>query len=293
MQSRVAWLFRSPTVEIVDWRCGGHAGPLGGEEWNDVHEVVVARRGAYVRRIGREEVFVDPGTVAFGHPGESYRVRHPLPGGDACSAFRFPAAAVADALGSRDSDDSRAVRFPAVSAPIDGPAYLLHRLAVRAAADPAAVPIEVEERAQAFLRKAVDSAGARRADAQHRARLTRRAVDQAWHARELLARRYRERLSLTHLAGEVGCSPFHLSRVFASVFGLPIHRVLVRLRLREALERLLATTEGVSAVAYATGFASHSHLTDGFRHEYGCPPSAVRKLRPPDLAALRAAAPIR
>ena len=294
MESRVAWLFRSPTVEIVDWRCTGHAGPLAGEEWSDVHEVVVARRGAYVRRIGREEVFVDPGTVAFGHPGEAYRVRHPLPGGDACSAFRFPAAAVADALGSRESDpdDSRAVRFPAGSAPIDGPAYLQHRLAVRAAADPAAVPIEVEERAHAFLRKVVDSAGVR-ADARRRARSTRRAVDQAWHARELLARRYRERLGLTHLAGEVGCSPFHLSRVFASVFGVPMHRALVRLRLREALERLLATTEGVSAVAYATGFASHSHLTDTFRHEYGCPPSAVRKLRPPDLGALRAAAPIR
>jgi AraC-like DNA-binding protein len=249
-----------------------------------------------VRRIGREEVFVDPGTVTFGHPGETYRVRHPLAGGDACSAFRFPAAAVADAVSSRDSDadDGPAVRFPATSAPIDGPAYLLHRLAVRAAADPGAVPIEVEERAQAFLRRVVDSAGGRRADPRRPARLTRRAVDQAWHARELVARRYRERLDLTHLAGEVGCSPFHLSRVFTSVFGLPIHRALVRLRLREALERLLATTtEGVSAVAYATGFASHSHLTDGFRREYGCPPTAVRRLRPPDVGALWARAPMR
>ena len=289
MESRLAWLFRSPTVEIVDWRCAGHAGPFAGEEWNDVHEVVVARRGAYVRRIGREEVFIDPGTVAFGHPGETYRVRHPLPGGDACSAFRFPAAAVADALRARESgsDDGAAIRFPAGSASIDGPAYLLHRLAVRAAADPGAVPIEVEERAHAFLGAVIDCASGRRADARRRARPTRRAVDQAWHARELLARRYRERLALTCLAGEVGCSPFHLSRAFAAVFGLPIHRALIRLRLRDALERLLETTEGVSAVAYATGFASHSHLTDVFRHEYGCPPSAVRKLRPPDLSALR------
>lgn len=120
-----------------------------------MHEIVVARRGAYVRRIGREEVFVDPGTVAFGHPGETYRVRHPLRGGDACSAFRFPAAAVAEALCAPDSgsDDGHAVRFPAGSARIDGPAYLLHRLAVRAAGDPGAVPIEVEERAQAFLHR--------------------------------------------------------------------------------------------------------------------------------------------
>lgn len=292
MEPRVTWLFRSPTVEVVDWRCAGHAGPFAGEEWNDAHEVVVARRGAYVRRVGREDVFVDPGTVAFGHPGETYRVRHPLSGGDACSAFRLPAAVAAEVVRPDDSavEDRPVVRFPAASAPLDGRAYLLHRLAVHAATDPAAVPIEVEERALAFLQAVVESAagGARRSTARSRARSTRRAVDQVWHAREVLARRYRDRLRLTDLAGEVGCSPFHLSRLFHAVVGVPIHRALVRLRLRDALERLLATTDGVSAVAYATGFASHSHLTDAFRREYGCPPSTLRRLGSRDLIPLRA-----
>lgn len=297
MESRVTWLFRSPTVEIVDWRCAGHVGPFAREEWNDAHEVVVARRGAYVRRVGQEDVFVDPGTVAFGHPGETYRVRHPLPGGDACSAFRLPAAVAAEVVRPGDSgaEDRPVVRFPAASAPLDGHAYLLHRFAVRAAADPAAVPIEVEEWALAFLEAVVESAGggAGRPRAEPRARSTQRAVDQVWHARELLARRYRERLWLTDLAREVRCSPFHLSRVFRAIAGLPIHRALLRLRLRDALERLLETTDGVSAVAYATGFASHSHLTDAFRREYGCPPSAVRRLGSRDLVPFRAQARIR
>ncbi|HTC23546.1 MAG TPA: helix-turn-helix domain-containing protein, partial [Gemmatimonadales bacterium] len=66
-----------------------------------------------------------------------------------------------------------------------------------------------------------------------------------------------------------------------------IHRAQRRLRLRDALERLLSTTDGVSAVAYATGFASHSHLSDAFRREYGCPPSAIRRLSPRAVARLQ------
>jgi AraC-like DNA-binding protein len=114
-----------------------------------------------------------------------------------------------------------------------------------------------------------------------------------WRTREAVARRYRERLTLADLGREVKCSPFHLSRQFTAVVGVPIHRVLLRLRLRDALEMLLATKDGVSAVAYATGFSSHSHLADAFRREYGCAPSAVRRLGSRDLTALRARAGIR
>jgi len=30
-------------------------------------------------------------------------------------------------------------------------------------------------------------------------------------------------------------------------------------------------------VAYASGFSSHSHLTDAFRREFGCSPSRIRR----------------
>jgi len=294
MRSHFRRLCRGPTMEIIDWRCAGHAEPFAAEEWSDVHEVVVARRGAYVRRAVGEDVFVEPGTVAFCHPGEAYRVRHPLPGGDVCSAFRLPADVARELLQATDpaAADRPVPRFPVSSTPVDGRTYLLHRLAVCAAADPATAPFEVEERAFGFLVAAVASAsaGARARRGGSSARRTRRHVEQAWCAREVLARRYREHLGLSDLARDVGCSPFHLSRLFTALVGLPIHRAVLRLRLRDALERLLATRDGIAAVAYATGFASHSHLTDAFRREYGYPPSAVRRLGARDLSAVRSRA---
>lgn len=295
MQVDARTLFSSVTMRIVDWRCLGHGPePFGGEEWNDAPEIVVVRRGAFVRRVGGRDLLVDPGSVAFHDPDQEYRVRHPL-GGDACSAFRLTHAAAAELLDpagpGRDESGPRPVRFPRALAPLDGRAFLLHRMAVRAAQDPAATPVEVEERAARFLRAALASAAGSELRARDRAPRTRHAAEYAARAREIVARRYREPLTLGSIARDVGCSPFHLHRMVTAVAGIPLHRLIVRLRLRDALERLIATRDSVSAIAYATGFASHSHLTDVFRREYGCPPSAVRGRtaraavrRAPDLA---------
>jgi AraC family transcriptional regulator len=61
----------------------------------------------------------------------------------------------------------------------------------------------------------------------------------------------------------------------------------MRYRLRQALELVLDSMAGLSEVAYATGFSSHSHLTDAFRREYGCTPSRARRSSPAEIRALR------
>ena len=104
----------------------------------------------------------------------------------------------------------------------------------------------------------------------------RRAAEYAGRVSEVVAARYREPLTLAGIAAEVGVSPFHLSRLVTAANGVPIHRMILRRRLRDALELLLETSEGISRIALAVGFASHSHLTDAFRREYGIPPRAVR-----------------
>ena len=298
MQAHVRTLFGSGLLRIVDWRCNGHAPePFGGEEWNDAHEVVVVRRGGFVRRAGGHDVFLDPGTVAFTHAHESYQVRHPLPGGDACSAFRLAPAAAAELMADGESggEEREQVRFPALSAPLDGRAFLLHRLALQAASSRDVTPLEVEERAAGFLRAAVAAAGhpgpaGRRDEAVRR---QQKDSDRVALVREVVARRYREPLTLHDIARQVGCSPFHLHRLVRAHAGVPIHRLVLRLRLREALERLLDTGDGVSAIAYATGFASHSHLTDTFRREYGVAPTTVRRLAAGELRPLRERARVR
>ncbi|HVE80230.1 MAG TPA: AraC family transcriptional regulator [Gemmatimonadaceae bacterium] len=270
-------LFASDIVRVADWRCPGHD---QGEraEWGEGHAVVVTRRGAFVREVEGERFFLDAASAAFWHPDEEYRVRHPVPGGDHCSVFELPPGAAAALVGrSLDASDAepRRARFPRRQAPLDGPAYLLHARAFRLAADAEAGALAVEEAAVAFLHAAVAAA---RDGAPAGQPPTRQAAEYAARVRALLARRWAEPLSLGDIARAVGCSPFHLSRLVAAREGITIHQLRLKLRLRAALERLLDTREDVAAIAFAVGFASHSHLGDAFRREFGTTPSAVRRL---------------
>jgi AraC family transcriptional regulator len=53
--------------------------------------------------------------------------------------------------------------------------------------------------------------------------------------------------------------------------------MVLRRRLRDALELLLDTRESISRIALTVGFTSHSHLTDAFRREFGVPPQVLRR----------------
>lgn len=284
--------FRGTSVSLYEWQCAGHGPRRPGEEWGDAHEVVVPRRGAFQWEIAGERVLADPGTATFLHPAEPYRVRHPLAGGDAGSIFRLAPSAVRDLVAEHDpgAADGGWPRFPASHAPLDGRAYLLHRLAMRAVSDPAASPIEVEERAVGFLREAV-AQGFRRREARRGggpAARGRLAAEYTARVAEVVAARYRERLTLAEVARSVGCSPFHLSRLVTAAAGVPIYRMIRRRRLRDALELLLDTRESISRIALTVGFASHSHLTDAFHREFGVPPRAVRRLGRTASSRLRA-----
>jgi AraC-like DNA-binding protein len=84
------------------------------------------------------------------------------------------------------------------------------------------------------------------------------------------------RWSLAELACQVGCSPFHLTRLFRRATGCALHRVLVLTRLALALDRILDGHRNLVALACDLGFASHSHLTASFRDAYGVTPNAAR-----------------
>jgi AraC-like DNA-binding protein len=259
-------LYKGDAVAVYDWQCPGCDAP---EEYNDAYEVVVVRRGAFVREVNESPAFITAGTLMFANAGEVHRISHPLPGGDACSVFRGSAAALREMLG-RDE-----LQFPLRQAPIGGREYLLHRLAVRAAAT-GSDPVEQEESALWFLYAAVAFAAGRR-DGGTVGRRDRRAMEYAAGAEAVIRNGFTRRLTLAAIGRAVGISPFHLCRVVRSVTGLTVHQVLLRYRLRHALELVLDSHAGLSEVAYASGFTSHSHLTDAFRREFGCSPSRVRR----------------
>jgi AraC-like DNA-binding protein len=104
----------------------------------------------------------------------------------------------------------------------------------------------------------------------------RRDVDLVEAARDVIARQFKDNLSLSEVAGQVESSVFHLARVFKARTGFSLHAYRNQLRLRAALERLAEPDVDLIDIALDLGFSSHSHFTETFRRSFGKTPSAVR-----------------
>jgi AraC family transcriptional regulator len=94
-------------------------------------------------------------------------------------------------------------------------------------------------------------------------------------AKELMAARYAEPLSLSAMARDAGMSVFHFARVFTELEGQPPHRYLIDVRLEYAAARLREGA-GVTDTCFAVGFGSLSHFVTTFRRRYGATPSRLR-----------------
>ncbi len=263
-------LYRGELFAIDDWRCAGHDSHA--PEWSADDRVVVTRRGVWELEIARDARHADSLTATCWNRHREFRVRHPIGGKDQCTVFRLTDAgrlALRDVVRRKESHPTFASRTRAM----DGTSYLMHRTAFeRARPGPGRTDaLAIEEPALALLRTMMVDL-----DPREEPDCVTRASCFVADTRELVARDFREPLTLERIAREVRCSPFHLSRLFQRATGKTIHRTVMQLRLREGLERLLDEPANLAAIALDVGFASHSHFTDAFRAEFGCSPREAR-----------------
>lgn len=78
--------------------------------------------------------------------------------------------------------------------------------------------------------------------------------------------------SLEMLAGEVGCSTFYLSRVFAQETGASIPKFLRMKRIEKAAELIRTGKANVTEAAMTVGYSSLSAFTKAFVEQIGCCP---------------------
>ena len=78
--------------------------------------------------------------------------------------------------------------------------------------------------------------------------------------------------SLTEIGRRVGCSHFHLSRIFSEQMGCGIFQHMRTLRLERAAELIRRGEMKITDVAFEVGYASPSHFTTAFREAFGCCP---------------------
>lgn len=85
--------------------------------------------------------------------------------------------------------------------------------------------------------------------------------------------------SLAWVAAQVHTSPYHLTRVFGEVTGLPLYRYLHQARLRAAVDMVLGSGTSLADISQQLGFADQAHFTTAFRRLFGIAPGALRRRR--------------
>jgi AraC-like DNA-binding protein len=227
--------------------------------------LILARRGGYRRRADGLEHIVDANTGFLRGPGQdvstaTFATRHEL------TSLQIEAPFL-DHL-----PDLTASRGPIT---VEPRVALAHRMLLRGLEEsPEAMSIEsaVLTLVQQCLRPSEPDRriGGRIATAAARRRLVTDVL-------ELLNRSLGESHGLLDIAGLVGASPYHLSRVFREVTGFTLSQYRTRLRVHAVLDRLEQGDDDLAVVAADIGFADHGHMTRTVIGHLGAAPSIVRQ----------------
>lgn len=270
-------LVESPLLNVYDVRCRAPQSGYGPIRSGNVAQIILPRRGAFVVAVqGSEPLLIDTSMALVFGDREKYRVSHPGTDGDDCTVFVLPFDVHEEAVGE--------VRGRI--GPIEPRVHLAVCLITRALYGCTPEQPEAEEAALLLVAALVRAfADSKPQGAESTGRSQRVRVEQV---RALLAGSPTARWNLDRIARTVNCSPFHLARQFRAVTGETISRYLLRLRLDLALERIAGGEQNLSAVAFDTGFAHHSHLSARFHASFGITPSEARDaLTKPRLEKLR------
>lgn len=256
------------------------------------HLLVFPRTPVGIRHLDAEPFVADCTTVTFYNPQQIY-FRFPISEqGDVCEWISLAPGILRGILEKLDDDldPSGEHLFRFTHGPTDPRSYAFQRMLTsrlerdRRRDD----PLLVEEAVLRLVERVLENAYRARLDTSTGTRSSTRAVHRrlAQRARELLAARYREPLTLEQIAEHVACSPFHLSRVFRAVTGRTLYQHRNQLRLSRALLEVVDGKSDLSDLAAELGFSSHSHFTANFRKAFGVPPSRLRRMSSRRISAL-------
>jgi AraC-like DNA-binding protein len=232
-----------------------------------VTRMLLVRSGGFLARVNGREEFTDPVTGFVLRQGDEVAFAHPAHTRDISTMLDLGQDVYGDLLPPAQN--------PVV--PVTAALDLAHRRLVsacRAGID----RFEVAERVHHLLTTVptphtLAGTGRRAATVQAHRRL----VD---HARAVLIDGPLT-VSLEELGRQVGCSPFHLSRVFHQVTGQTLNHYRNQLRVRAVAEDLADGHSLLRTLATTYGFADQAHLTRVFRQHTGQVPSAVRAMLRP------------
>jgi AraC-like DNA-binding protein len=232
--------------------------------------MVFPYRGVYVRHVGRSDSVAEANQVVFFNESESYRISHPVEGGDACISLALGEPLLRELTPREHLRAAGPVVFAEQRLRIDSGTQALAAQLRYSLVRQVIETLEAEVMAVTLVRRAL---GARMSHAARASLGRQKLVDRA---KLVLSSDLARRWTLADIAAEVGVSPVYLTQVFQQVEGMPLYRYQLRLRLARALD-LLGRYDDLSSLAMDLGFSSHSHFTAAFRQTYGRTPANFQR----------------
>ena len=267
--------FQSALVRIGSFRC-----PVDHPRFRDAGTITTQvfafpRSVVWIEHEGQEPFVGDFTRASLYNPGQIYTRRPISADGDRSDWFGVTSELLREILFEFDPAwaDSGGPLFRHMFSPCDASTYLCQRTVfeyVRSHPEPDT--LGVEEQVVELLSRLVSAAHARRpAD-----RTPRRHREIVEHTRAYLSAHFARKESLADVAAAVGCSVFHLCRLFRRETGQTLHAFRHELRLRRSLEFVADSPGDLLGVALALGYSSHSHFSAAFNAAFGVTPSSIR-----------------
>jgi len=95
-------------------------------------------------------------------------------------------------------------------------------------------------------------------------------------AREMIVNHFRETLTLSQIAAQVGVHPVHLATTFRQKYGVTIGECVRKLRVEHACAELRGTLP-LAVIALEAGFVDQSHFSKVFKSHVGTTPAKYRR----------------
>src|SRR5882672_9198909 len=148
-------LLRTPTVAIQDVCCRGTCRHQSAEECTAATQLVFPYRGVYVRHLGQDQAVADANQVLFFNANESYRVSHPVAGGDACLILRLSEPLLRELVPRDILRHAHPLAFRLQRLRIDPRAQMLVALLRHSLRENVAEPLEAESLALTLVQRAL------------------------------------------------------------------------------------------------------------------------------------------
>ncbi|QCI68009.1 helix-turn-helix transcriptional regulator [Phreatobacter stygius] len=266
----VELLLQTATVTIRDVVCRGECRHQSAEECAGATHLVFPYRGVYVRHVGRNDAVAEANQVLFFNAAESYRISHPVEGGDACLSVSIDEPLLRELAPKEQLREGTVLAFRRQRRRIDPRAQALVALLRHSLHRKVVETLEAETLALTLVRR---SLGERTSHAASASFGLQKLVDRA---KLVLSSDLARRWTLAEIAAEVGVSPVYLTQVFQQVEAMPLYRYQLRLRLARALHQL-NQYDDLTALGLDLGFSSHSHFSSAFRQAYGRTPAEFQR----------------